>query len=90
MNPDNGLHRELAELGREAARRAYKLLPGLLKRFGYDARLKSRGYLTPQEVGRLRSAVRDALEDLLSRINELVIEILSGQGGRREGILMWI
>lgn len=73
MNPDNGLHRELAELGREAARRAYKLLPGLLKRFGYDARLKSRGYLTPQEVGRLRSAVRDALEDLLSRINELVI-----------------
>lgn len=87
--PNNGLHRKLAELGGKT-RMAYELLPGLLRGFGYDARLKSRGYLTPQEVGRLRSAVRDALGNLLSEIDGLVTEILGGLGGGREGLLRWI
>lgn len=89
-NPNNVLHRELAELGKEATRRANMLLPNLLKRFGYDARLRERGYLLPQEVGRLRSVMRAHLEDILSRINKLTTQILSNQGGKSEGIIKWI
>jgi hypothetical protein len=75
----------LSELGREATRRACEALPKLLKELGYDEKLAERGYLTPNEVGRLRDAVREELRDSLEEINKLTVELLgtrpTGKGG---------
>ena len=48
----------------------------LLSKFGYDARLRERGTLMPQEVARLRQAIRDHLKDVLKEIDDLVIKLL--------------
>ena len=84
-DPNNDLHRKLAELGKRAAKRAYELLPEILRELGYDTKLKQRGFLMPQEVGRLRSALREELNEILNDIDSLVIELLS-TGGKESGL----
>ncbi len=93
-DPSNDLHRRLAELGEKATERAYQLLPGILRRLGYDIKLKQRGSLTPQEVGRLRSVLREALKDILREIDNLVVELLimrmRREGGKETGLLKYL
>lgn len=86
-DPSNELHRKLAELGKRASERARELLPDILRKLGYDAKLRQRGFLMPQEVGRIRTALREALSDILSEIDNLVIELL-GMGSKEETGLM--
>ncbi len=69
--------RKLSELGRLAAEKAWQLLPKLLARFGYDKKLRERGYLTPNEIGKLRNAIREHLKDILKQIDELVWKLLT-------------
>ena len=89
-DPSNDVHRRLSELGRRATQKAYEMLPDILRRLGYDVKLRQRGYLMPQEVGRVRSAIREALSDILSEIDRLVIELL-GMGSKEEtGLLKYI
>ncbi len=89
-NPHNDIHRRLAELGRIASTTAYKAIPHVLKRLGYDVRLRQRGFLTPQEVGRLRSAIREELRDVLDEIDRLVLKILAVEQQEGEGLLRYL
>ena len=89
-DPNNNLHRKLAELGRKASERAHELLPEILRRLGYDVKLKQRGFLMPQEVGHVRSALREALSDILNEIDGLVVQLL-GMGSEEEsGLLKYL
>ena len=89
-NPSNGIHRKLAELGREATRKAYEVLPDALRKYGYDTKLKERGFLMPQEVGRVRSAIREALTDILNEIDNLVIKLLGMSSKEETGLLKYL
>ena len=75
-NPDNEVHRRLAELGRKAGEIAERVLPELLNSRGYDERLRERGALMPQEVATLRRDIRRRLGEVLKQIDDLVIELL--------------
>jgi hypothetical protein len=76
FDPNDPIHRRLAELGRLASERACKALPKLLAMLGYDRKLRERGTLLPIEVARLRQAIRDELKDIISGIDDLVSQIL--------------
>ena len=84
FDPDNEMHRKLSELGREASERARRILPKLLKKFGYDKRLKERGCLMPQEVARLRKVIKEGLKDLIEEIDKLVMELFMEAGMKRD------
>jgi hypothetical protein len=75
-NPDNEVHKRLAELGRKASEIAERVLPELLSSRGYDERLRERGALMPQEVATLRRDIRRRLGEVLKQIDDLVIELL--------------
>jgi len=74
-NENNDVHRKLAVLGKEASEKVCNILPNLLKEYGYDKKLKEHGTLLPQEVGRLRSAIREEIKDILDQIDELVLQL---------------
>jgi len=76
FNPENNLHIRLSKLGEESTKRAWTLLPKLMSEYKYDERLRERGCLTPREVGRLRAAIRDELNDLLRQIDDAFRELL--------------
>jgi len=76
FNEKNDIHAQLAELGKEATRKAYDILPKVLRNRGYDKVLKEKGVLAPTQVANLRSAIREELSDLLSEIDRLVADIL--------------
>ena len=44
----------------------------------------------PQEVGRVRSAIREALSDILSEIDRLVIEVLRMSNEEKTGLLKYL
>jgi hypothetical protein len=75
-NPDNEVHRRLAELGRKAGEIAERVLPELLSSCGYDEKLRERGALMPQEVATLRRDIRRRLKEILKQIDDLAIELL--------------
>jgi len=66
----------LAELGEEATKKVYDILPKVLRNRGYDKVLKEKGVLAPTQVAYLRNVVREKLSDLLSEIDRLVEDIL--------------
>ncbi len=84
-DPSNALHRKLAELGEDATRRASSQLPSILASLKYDAKLEQQGFLTPQEVGRLRGALREALSDIIREIDSLTVELLKTGAAREKG-----
>jgi len=86
----NTIHRRLSELGEKATQKAYEVLPDILRELGYDAKLKQRGYLEPQEVGRVRSAMREALSDILREIDNLVVELLMTSSKEEAGLSKWL
>jgi len=92
FNPNNPIHQRLAELGRKASEEANRILPKLLAKFGYDEKLRERGTLMPQEVARLRQAIRDHLRSILEEIDDLVGELLGGSVKSREmtGLDRWL
>lgn len=93
FDPNNPDHKCLAELGRKASEEACKILPELLAKFGYDKKLKEHGTLTPQEVGRLRQAIRDHLKDVLKEIDDLVVKLLVESvkaDSKAQGIDKWL
>jgi len=92
FNPNDPIHRRLAELGRKASEEANRILPRLLAEFGYDEKLRERGTLMPQEVARLRQAIRDNLESILEEIDDLVGKLLSESVKSREttGLGRWL
>jgi len=75
FNRNNDIHKQLSELGKKAAKKAYNVLPKILKERGYDVRLKTRGTLVPTEVANLRAAIREELLEELNEIDELVKEL---------------
>jgi len=89
-DPGNTIHRRLSELGEKATQKAYEVLPDILRKLGYDVKLKQRGYLEPQEVGRVRSAIREALSDILREIDNLVIELLGVSSKEETGLSRWL
>lgn len=89
-DPNNDLHRRLAELGKRASERARELLPDILRKLGYDAKLRQQGFLMPQEVGRVRTALREALSDILSEIDKLTIEILEMESKEETGLMKYL
>ena len=78
FDPNDPIHRRLAELGKKANERACKLLSDLLIMLDYNRKIKERGTLVPQEVARLRQAIRVHLREILNEIDMLVRELLSG------------
>ncbi len=84
----NDIHRKLSELGRKAAQKVYEILPGILKKFGYDAKLKQRGFLMPQEVGRVRGAIRSEIQELINEIDLLVQTLLAIESSKGLGGLL--
>jgi len=89
-DPRNELHRRLAELGGKAESRARSALPAVLERLGYNARLRERGFLEPQEVGRLRSAIREEVGDVLEEIDTLTLQLLASPAPPGEGLLRFL
>ncbi len=77
FNPDNPIHRRLAELGKKATEEACKILSDILVKFGYNKKLRERGCLVPTEVARLRQAIREHLKDILREIDELTWQVLT-------------
>jgi hypothetical protein len=78
FNPKNEIHWRLTELGKAAREKVCGgLLEEVLHELGYDERLAERGYLTMQEVGKLRAEIRKRLQDILIEIDKLVVELLS-------------
>jgi len=69
FNEDNEIHKQLSELGKKATKKAYKILPEILKEKGYDEKLKKRGTLVPTEVANLRTAIREELREELEEID---------------------
>ncbi len=53
------------------------MLPALLSELGYEKKLRERGYLLPNEVGRLRQKIREQLGEILQEIDELTRQILA-------------
>jgi len=89
-DPQNDVHKGLAELGKKASGKASGLLPEILGMLGYDVKLRHHGFLMPREVGRVRTALREALSDILGEIDKLVIELL-GMGCKKEtGLLKYL
>jgi len=80
FNPKNSLHKKLSKLGKKASEKAWQILPKLLVKFGYDKKLKNRGCLMPQEIARLRGALREELKDTIKEIDKLVIELFKQEG----------
>jgi hypothetical protein len=76
FNPQKPIHIMLSNLGKKATIEAFKLLPAVLKEYGYNEKLKERGVLMPQEVAIVRKHIRDELQSLLSQIDDLVTELL--------------
>jgi len=77
-NSESNIHKQLAEFGKTARERVCgRVLKEVLHELGYDERLAERGYLTMQEVGRLRATIRERLRDILIGIDNLVAELLS-------------
>jgi len=89
-DPGNSIHRGLSELGKKATQEAHRVLPDILRDLGYDDELKQRGYLEPQEVGRVRSAMREALSDILRKIDNLVVELLMTSSKEEAGLSKWL
>ena len=83
---DNPLHRMLAELGRRASERAVAELPKKLRKLGLEGQLKNQGYLTPNQVGRLRREIRNAISDVLEEIDKLVDQLLRDASNRKVGL----
>ena len=61
-------------------------LPNKLRELGLEGQLKEQGYLTPNQVGRLRDAIREVLGELLDEIDELVAQLLGSASNRRAGL----
>jgi SAM-dependent methyltransferase len=77
-NSESNIHKQLAEFGKTARERVCgRVLKEVLHELGYDERLAERGYLTMQEVGRLRATIRERLRDILIGIDNLIAELLS-------------
>lgn len=74
---DPSRHSDLAELGEKAREKACGELEYTLKKLGIYNVVKNRGYLTPNDVGRLREAVRESLKPILAKIDERVRQILT-------------
>jgi hypothetical protein len=92
-DPGNALHRRLSELGEQATKRASSQLRDILASLKYDAKLEQRGFLTPQEVGRLRAALREALADIIREIDSLTVELLKTavrEKGKKAGLLKFL
>ena len=89
-DPGNRVHREPAGLGREAAERAREVLPAVLRECGCGDELGRGGFLTPQEVGRVRRALREALSDPLSEVDRLAAQLLETGGGEGAGLLRYL
>ena len=89
-DPNNSIHRRLCELGKMATQEAYRVLPDILRELGYDTKLKQREYLEPQEVGRIRSAIREVLSDILREIDNLVVEVLMTSSREETGLSKWL
>ena len=87
-DPDNDVHRKLSELGRRTTQKVYEILPSILKKFGYDAKLKQRGFLMPQEVGRVRGAIRNEIQELINEIDSLVQTLLAIESSKGLGGLL--
>lgn len=64
-NPSDEKHKKLAELGKNCERKSYELLEGLMERY--------------KSLGKIRSAIRDELENELAEMSELVLEIFEEQ-----------
>lgn len=86
----NNIHRRLSELGRKTSQRVYEILPDILRRSGYDAKLKQRGFLMPQEIGRVRSAIREALSEVIDEIDSLVIKLFEIGSRNENGLLRYL
>ncbi len=90
-NPNNDIHRRLSELGKKATRKVYELLPNILRKFGYDVKLRQRGFLMPQEVGRVRGVVRSEIQDLINEIDSLVKTLLAVESSKgTSGLLKYL
>ncbi|GIU70738.1 MAG: BseRI endonuclease [Candidatus Nitrosocaldaceae archaeon] len=70
FNPDNSYHKELAELGKKARKKAENKLPTLLNNIDPAT-------ISPNQVGRLRSKIREELTDEISEIDEIVTYMLT-------------
>jgi len=84
-DPNNEVHKRLAELGKKASEIAQNILPQLLSVRGYDKKLRERNVLTPQEVGTLRRDIRNHLRDIIQQIDDLVIELLKTSVSKNTG-----
>jgi hypothetical protein len=74
-DPNNEIHKKLAELSKRASEVTQRILPQLLSVRGYDKRLKERGALMPQEVATLRRDIRERLKDIIQQIDDLLVEL---------------
>ena len=72
----SGIHKELADLGRKAREASCGSLERILKELDLYGKLKERGYLTPQEVARLREAIRRELAPIIQEIDDRVKRLL--------------
>ena len=59
----------MSELGKKATKKAYRILPSILKEKECDKKLKKRGTLVPAEVANLRTAIREELREELEEID---------------------
>jgi len=71
-------------MGKKATKKAYRVLPRILKEMGgkesYEERLKKRGTLVPTEVANLRTAIREELREELEEIDRLVLDLFASLG----------
>lgn len=87
-SPENDVHRELVALGKKARESACNSLEAILKRLGLYNTLRERGYLTIQEVARLRGAIRKELSAIIQRIDDKVKSLL--KVGTRNSLLDYL
>lgn len=87
-SPENDVHRELVALGKKARESACNSLEAILKRLGLYNTLRERGYLTIQEVARLRGAIRKELSTIIQRIDDKVKSLL--KVGTRNSLLDYL
>jgi hypothetical protein len=72
FSSSNKIHAKLSNLGRDASMKAKSVLPQYLADLKIDP-----ASINPNAVGRLRTKIRNALEDEICRIDELVCEIFT-------------
>ena len=88
FNQANDIHKELADLGRKAREAACGSLYRILKELGLLSRLEERGYLTPQEMARVRETVRRELAPIIQKIDRGVKQLL--RVGNRNSLLDYL